>query len=309
MGNSELYRHVYELLSRRPGPVVLHDVRMTDFYRGYAGVEHPDESDFAVAERIRAMYGLRLPHYATQQGMPPSDVQAALGIYMTRELQGYAERCFVHSSAARDVLELDRGTSDPPVPVAVLPFGMPPAAAPRHLRPGSNPLIVSFGDVTEVKGMATLMDAFALLAADMPTARLVITGHVGRYARTQLSRASINFLGSVGAAWQTELLQTADLAVQLRLLADDQAPTLLADCLANGVPTIATDLGLAGDLPCNVVEKVPSIVNPQELKDRILRLLGDPGRLAALSLGGRDHARTSSFAAVADAYLNALGLG
>jgi glycosyltransferase involved in cell wall biosynthesis len=308
MGNSKLYRHVYELLTRRPGPVVLHDVRMTDFYRWYAGVEHPEDPERAVADRIQAMYGLRLPQYATQHGMPGWGVQAALGIYMTRELQGYADQCFVHSRAARDVLNLDRGPSDRPAPVSLLPFGMPPAVDAWHRDAGSGPLIVSFGDVHEVSSMATIINAFELLAVEVPSARFVITGHVDPDPRRRPSRASINFLGNVGPEWHTELLRTADLAVHLRLPADDQAPTLLADCLANGVPTIATDLWWAGDLPATVVEKVPSTVTPQELKHRILRLLDEPGRLAGLSRGGLDCARNSSFAAVADAYLDALGL-
>ena len=56
------------------------------------------------------------------------DRQAALGMYMTRELQSQAERCFVHSEFAREVLELDRGPLDRQVPVSVLPIGLPDAA-------------------------------------------------------------------------------------------------------------------------------------------------------------------------------------
>ena len=104
------------------------------------------------------------------------------------------------------------------------------------------------------------------------------------------------------------MLRTADLAVQLRLPSDDPAPTLVADCLANGLPTIVTDLGWAGELPPDAAEKVPSEVSPRELKDRMARLLGDPARLAALSPGRLEHARAFSFATVADAYLDALGL-
>ena len=112
MGNSEFHGHVYELLRRRPGAVVLHDVRLTGFYRWYAGVERPEDPERAFAERVHAMYGDRLPAEATQGLAVAFDRQAALGIYMTRELQSHAEQCFVHSKFAREVLELDRGPLD-----------------------------------------------------------------------------------------------------------------------------------------------------------------------------------------------------
>ena len=90
--------------------------------------------------------------------------------------------------------------------------------------------------------------------------------------------------------------------------ADDQAPTLVADCLANGLPTVVSDLDWAGELPPDAAEKVPSDVSPHVLKDRITELLGDSGRRAALSRGAVARARACSFASIADAYLDALGL-
>jgi hypothetical protein len=96
--------------------------------------------------------------------------------------------------------------------------------------------------------------------------------------------------------------------VQLRLLSDEQAPMLVADCLAHGLPTVVSDLGWAGELPPDVTLKVPSGVSPGDLKDRMVTLLGDRRRLATLSNGAIEYARTYSFARVAEAYLDALGL-
>jgi hypothetical protein len=112
----------------------------------------------------------------------------------------------------------------------------------------------------------------------------------------------------VGPERYGELLRTADLAVQLRLVSDDQAPTLVADCLANGIPTVVNDRGWAGELPPDAAEKVPSDVSPDVLRDRMMELLGDSGRRVALSRGALAHARVCSFARVAEAYLDALGL-
>jgi len=308
MGNSALHRHVYELLRRRPGTVVLHDVSLTAFYRWYARVERPEAPQDAFADRIRTMYGARLPPHAAQDGMLASGSQEALGVHMTRELQSHAEQCLVHSRFASELLKFDRAASDRPVPVSVVPFGIPPVTEVLRRKGRDGPLIVSFGDITEVRGMTTLIDAFELLVADLPTARLVITGHVEPEARTQASPAPIEFLGDVAPERYVELLKTADLAVQLRLLSDEQAPMLVADCLAYGLPTVVSDLGWAGELPADVTHKVPSGVSPGGLKDSMLTLLRDRGRLATLSDGAIEYARTCSFARVADAYLDALGL-
>ena len=318
MGNSEFHGHVYELLRRRPGAVVLHEVRLSGFYRWYAGVERPEDPERALAERIDAMYGDRLPADARQGLATAFDRQAALGIYMTRELQSLADQCFVHSRSAREVLELDRGLLDRQVQVSVVPFALRDAAAPPRGAAGPSPLIASLGPAREVNSVATLIDAFALLAVEMPAARLVIAGHAGDhaasdrwhgYASEHAPNTNIELAGELSAERYAEVLQSADLAVQLQAGTGGEVPTAVADCLAGGLPTIVTDLGWASELPPEVADKVPPGVAPGQLKDRIVRLLGDNRKRAAISQAALEHAHGCNFSKVADAYLQALGLG
>jgi glycosyltransferase involved in cell wall biosynthesis len=276
LGNSELHGYVYQLLMRRAGAVVLHDVVPADFYRSRARAQRPEEPDRGPKELDRALVNV--------------------------------EQCLVHSSAAGDVLDRDRSPSDPRVEISVIPFGMPPVLDARRLDAGSPPLIVSFGDVGEVSGMSTLIEAFALLSKDLPTARLAVTGWVGPETSRDAVGVPVEFLGQVSAERYAELLRSAHLAVQLRRVSDDPAPTLIADCLANGLPTVVSDHGWAGELPPDAAEKVPSDSSPQELRERMVRLLGDRDRLTALRRGAVEHARACSFARVAEAYLDALGL-
>jgi glycosyltransferase involved in cell wall biosynthesis len=316
MGNSSFHGYIYELLRQRPGAVVLHDVRLTGFYGWYAGVERPEDPAGRLAERISAMYGSRLPPDVTQDGPPRWDRQQALGIYMTQEIQRYAEQCFVHSRFARDILELDRGPLDRPVPVSLLPFGMPQPAAEPRVGDAAAPLIVSLGYVSEVKGIATLVRAFAVLADEVPAARLVIAGPMDDvesvrwhdYVAEHASGANIELPGRVSAERYGELLGAADVAVQLRLVSNGEASAAVADCLAAGIPTIVTDLGWSGELPAAVVTKVPLGIAPSRLADRMIELLRAPAREAA-SRSALHHAQACCFAHVADAYLDALGLG
>jgi glycosyltransferase involved in cell wall biosynthesis len=316
MGNSRFHRHVYELIRRRPGAVVLHDVQLTGFYGWYAGIERPEAPGQRLAERIGALYGARIPAETTSDLFPSWDRLEALGIYMTRELQSYAEQCFVHSQLACDVLELDRQPLDRSVPVSVLPFGMPEPAAKARGAASPAPTVISLGHVHEVKGLATLISAFGLLCTNVPNARLVIAGpsdHVeterwNSYAAEHAPGADMSLTGHLSSERYAELLRKADLAVQLRLVSNGEASAAVADCLAAGLPTIVTDVGWTGELPPSAVKSVPVAVEPAELSARMLQLLTDPGDREVISQAALDHARSFSFARVADAYMDALEL-
>ncbi len=316
MGNSLFHGHVYELLRERPGPVVFHDVQLTGFYGWQAGRERPEEPAAALAGSIRSMYGSRLPPEVGSEGPPEWDRQLALGIYMTREIQNLADACFVHSRLASDLLELDRGAIDRAVPIHVLPFGMPPAVDVLRTEISEAPLLVSMGVVNEVKGLAGLISAFALVAAERPMARLVIAGPTDEaesrrwheYAREHAPDADIEIPGHVDSERYAALLAEADLAVQLRLVSNGEASAAIADCLSAGLPTLVTDLGWAGELPADVTSHVPVGTEPAQLAQRIEGLLADDARRNALGTAALAHARVHSFSRVADAYLAALEL-
>jgi glycosyltransferase involved in cell wall biosynthesis len=316
MGNSSFHRHVYELMRMRPGAVVAHDVRLTGFYGWFAGVEQPGDPVGRLLERIRALYGPRIPERALGEGPPSPELQSALGIFMTREIQQYAEQLLVHSRFALDVLELDRGVADRDVPVQIMPFGVPePRERPK--RPaGSPPVVISVGVVSEVKGLAALIDAFALMCESHPGARLVIAGPGDEvelerwrgYAREHAPRANVEVTGDLPAARFGQLLESADLAVQLRTVSNGEASAAVADCLSAGLPTIVTALGWPAELPAGVVEPVPVGADPHLIAERIRSILSDRIVGEALQERALEHARTHSFRRVAEAYLEALEL-
>jgi glycosyltransferase involved in cell wall biosynthesis len=318
MGNSSFHGHVYELLRTRPGAVVAHDVRLTGFYGWFAGRERPEDPAGRLAERINALYGPQLPPTVTAGGPPSWERQQALGIYMTQEIQQYAEQLFVHSRYARDVLELDRGPLDRQVSVMVMPFGMPADTVPvRQIRaPGDDPLIVSVGVVSEVKGLASLISAVSLLAGERKRLRLVIAGPGDEpelqrwrdFARATNPDVDVDIPGHLPAESYSGLLGEADLAVQLRTLSNGEASAAVADCLAAGVPTVATGLGWVDELPREAVSVVGPDTAPAALASRLDELIGDQTARQHLSDGALAHARSCSFAHVADAYLDALEL-
>lgn len=318
MGNSSFHRHVYELLRERPGAVVAHDVRLTGFYGWFAGLEHPADPAGRLAERIKALYGARLPPVVASEQSPSWQQQSALGIYMTREIQEYAEQLFVHSRYALDVIELDRGILDREVPAAMLPFGIPVngTRARRCAAIGDAPLVVSVGVVSEVKALASLIAAAALIADERKRIRLVIAGDGEKnelerwreFARSAAPGVEVTITGHLSEDRYADLLSEADLAVQLRTLSNGEASAAVADCLAAGLPTVVTDLGWASELPADAVARLPIDATPRLLADRVSALIDDPHERQALSDGALALANASSFPRVAEEYLRALEL-
>jgi glycosyltransferase involved in cell wall biosynthesis len=317
MGNSHFHRHVYELLRERPGTVVAHDVRLTGFYGWFAGLERAEDPAGRLAERIDAQYGSRLPPAPAGEQSPGWERQAALGIYMTREIQQYAEQIFVHSRYAEAVLELDRGILDRQVPVSVMPFGIPAVErAARAVRAMDDaPLIVSVGVVSEVKGLANLITAVSLVASERQQLRLVIAGP-GKSAELRRWRefahncapgVDIEITGHLPAESYAHLLQAADIAVQLRTLSNGEASAAVADCLAAALPIIVSDIGWASELPAGAVASVPRESTPTLIADRLTGLLDDTEARKALSNGALALAERWSFPHVAQEYLRALG--
>jgi glycosyltransferase involved in cell wall biosynthesis len=315
MGNSEFHGYVYDLLRRLPGSVVFHDVRLTGFYGWYSGTEEPADPAGRLAKWIDALYGPRMPGRATAS-VPSWRTQLELGIYMTLDVQRYAQQCFVHSEFARAALELDRGAAGPTPPVARLPFGMPAVSSEHERDDSSGPLVVSLGYVSEVKGLETLIRGFALLARERSGARLVIAGPAEpselerwrSFAREDAPDVDIEIPGAVSSERYQELLAGADLAVQLRTTTNGEASAAAADCLAAGVPTIVTDLGWFSDLPETAVSRLPDTAGPQSLAGRMAQILDHEQLRATLSAGARAVALEASFDRVAQAYLEALEL-
>jgi glycosyltransferase involved in cell wall biosynthesis len=317
MGNSNFHGHVYELLRQRPGAVVAHDVRLTGFYGWFSGQERPEDPASRLAERIEAQYGQRLPPTAGEQS-PSWERQAALGVYMTREIQEYAELLFVHSRYARDVLELDRGILDRRVPIEVMPFGMSASQikARRCIELGDSPLIISVGVVSEVKGLSSLIAAVSLVARERERTRLVIAGPAERdelerwrtFARETAPQIDVEIPGHLPADRYASLLERADVAVQLRTLSNGEASAAVSDCLTAGLPTIATDLGWVSELPPTAVSLVPLNATDRFLADRLNEIIDSRETRQILSDKASAHARACSFAHVAEEYIRALRL-
>lgn len=319
MGNSDFHGYVYEALRQRPGAVVAHDVRLTGFYGWYAGCERPEDPVGRLSERIDALYGSRLGGGLFADRPPTPDEQAALGIYMSHEIQEFAEKLLVHSRFAADVMRLDRlPERRVDAKVSVLPLAFPDR--PRRLATPCDPkapLVVSFGIVSSVKNPQVLLEAFALLGEGRPGARLVFAGHGDpaeldrwRVAARELGiEDRVELPGHVDEAAYAALLERADVAVQMRLVSNGEASAAVTDCLAAGVPTAVTDEGWSAELPEDAVVRIPRQTTATALSAELAGVVDDPKRASELGDAAYRHAQATTFASVARSYLEWLELG
>jgi glycosyltransferase involved in cell wall biosynthesis len=101
-------------------------------------------------------------------------------------------------------------------------------------------------------------------------------------------------------------LKRTTVAVELRATSNGESSASVADCLAAGVPTIATAVGSTRELPTNCIVGVDRDVSVVDLAAEITSLLDDPERRSRLSEAGRQHARANSFADAARGLVEAI---
>jgi glycosyltransferase involved in cell wall biosynthesis len=314
MGNSGFHGHVYSLLCERPGAVLLHDVQLTGFFGAFAGSQRPEDPNGWLLEQVERHYGGELSREQLRSAMLSSQEREARGIYMTAEIRRFAQRLFVHSRFAADVVARDRGRD---VPVTVMAFGVPtPDGHGARGAATQTPLVVHMGALSETKSTAVLIEAFGAVLRRHPGARLVLAGsddesgpaHWQALVREHAPAGSVEIAGFVDGERYETLLAGADVAVQLRAISNGEASAAVADCLAAGIPTIVTDLAWTGELPSSAVRHVPPGAGAALLAEQIDALIADPRARLALSEGALAFAAEHSFRAVADAYRRELDL-
>lgn len=138
---------------------------------------------------------------------------------------------------------------------------------------------------------ATALQAFALVVARMPGARLVIAGTgPERAALEVLARelgvaSMVRFAGRLDREAMAELLRECTVALNPSRV--DNTPNSLLEALASGVPVVSTDVGGVSFIVEHGVTAL--LVPPQDpaaMAQAVLRVLTEPGLAHRLSANG-----------------------
>ena len=297
-GNSPFHSHMFALLQRHPGVVVLHDFFLSSVlaYEQMTGA-----MPGAWTEALFDGHG-----YAALRAGLGADSDAAKHRYPCNlAVLGGATRVVVHSAHARELAQqwygADAAANWDVVPLpraAPLAEGAAARAAARAAL-GIEPhswLVCSFGFVAPTKLGRELAQAWIASALHAnPEAVLVFVGanHGGDYG-VELAALLAEAGGRVRiAGWTDEAdyhryLQAADAAVQLRAVSHGETSAAVLDCMNHGLPTIVNANGSLAGLPDDCVRKLPEHVSVADLTAALEALHAD--RAAGAALGARARA-------------------
>ena len=298
-GNSQFHAHMFDLLPKVPGVVVLHDFFLSGVVwwrehaqglRGYlAQALYRSHGYPAIVQHLR-----NEDVSSTVWGFPCNGpvLDGALGVIVHSRHSLRLAAHWYGENVARDwvlIPHLRRPA-----------FDTGRAEARRQLGLAEDTLLVcSFGLLGPTKLNHVLLTAWLASAlAHNPHAVLVFVGenHGGDYGAQLLAtiaahglKKRIRITGWADTATYRHYLAAADMAVQLRTQSRGESSGTVLDCFNYGVATIINAHGSLEDLPDNTALKLPDAFEPSALTAALEALAFDSGRRRALGETARAH--------------------
>jgi glycosyltransferase involved in cell wall biosynthesis len=241
-------------------------------------------------------YHTRYDKYAHYVPLPPR-VVGPVALAWGRRFAGSADHVIAPSEAVAGRLR-DQGLR---TPVTVLPTGIDVghhrpgdrAGARRHLGlPAGVPLVLYVGRLDREKNLDLLLDAFDLLAAREPRARLLLVGRGTREpalrARAGAGAARVVFAGGVPPDQVVRYYQAADLFA-FASTTETQGLAVL-EAMAAGLPVVAVRATGVEEAIHDGVSGLLVPEHPAAFAAAVGQALADPGLAAKLGAGARERA-------------------
>lgn len=299
-GNSAFHEHMFGLLSRYPGVVVLHDFYLSGI------VNHLDHTGLTPHALNKALYDSH-GYAALIAQQRDGRLSSIWGYPCNRQVLDDASGVIVHSAYAQQLAKEWYGP-DVADDWVIMPFPRALAQANRQAarkRLGLDDdvyIVCTFGLLGSTKLNDQLLASWldTAMAAD-PRCRLVFVGQndPGAYGDqfTRMIEASgardrIAITGFAPRSVYLDYLSAADCAVQLRGKSRGETSAAIMDCLAYGLPTIINANGSAAEVPDSAVLKLPDAFAPAMLSAALTQLRDEPGTARNYSAQGRNFLAT-----------------
>lgn len=291
-GNSSYHQHMFELIDRIPGMLVLHDFYLSGIQ---ARREVTGACPSAWVESLYASHGYR----AVQERFNAKDTADVVWRYPANlPVLQRALGVIVHSSHSTDLARHWYGSAAAN-DWTVIPHLRVPTRANSRLEarqrlgiPSDDLLVCSFGVLGRTKLNHRLLDAWlASPLSDNPQAHLIFVGQNegGEYGLALLrkiknskARSQIHITGWADVDLFRDHLAASDMAVQLRTLSRGETSGTVLDCMNHGFPTIVNSHGSMADLDPQGVWLLPDEFTDEELVTALTTLAKDPVRRQTL---------------------------
>ena len=310
--NPEIHGWIVDALRARPGVVVLHDFVLHHLVAGLTLARKDVSGYLRALERDAGLVGRLLGLGVVDGCVPPlwstrpEDYPLAgevLDLAQEHGLIVHSEHVRARARAAGFGGEIWRI----PMPVWPAPETAPPATI------EGEPVIGSFGFLNANKRIPQLLEAFAVVRARHPRARLLLVGPETPGLELERRIASLGLAdaverhGYVDEARFWALLAACDVAVSLRWPTMGETSAGAIRVLSLAKPLIVSDVDAYGELPDGVVLKVaPDEREVESLAASLLLLADDPARRESFSAAARSYAASEhGLDRVADLYVRA----
>jgi glycosyltransferase involved in cell wall biosynthesis len=281
IGNSTLHADIYDHALKSGHAAICHDARLLDLT---AGLSPEHAANLASAEIGRRVTPQEIDDWAADEGIREASFLGPLA--------QAARPLIFHAPHPVELVQQRFSTTARHLPLAIYrPFDAPvtPAAkqaarAALKLNPAQK-IIASFGFVSASKGIDEALHAFALLRETVDC-ELLFVGELkeGADRFTVLARQlgiadAVRFSGGFLSEAEYRLhLLAMDGALQLRRAGAGQISGALQDCIAAGLPTVASH-DLAENLQApSYVHRVSDQFDPQEIAQALAGMLDAAGR-------------------------------
>jgi glycosyltransferase involved in cell wall biosynthesis len=299
-GNSPFHSHMFGLLRRVPGVVVLHD-----FYLGHI-LRHLEATNELPQAWWSALYESHgYPALIERTTSNDSESLATKYPCSWRTLAD-ADGVIVHSRFSVGLVEkwygshLAERVRQVPLMRQCGPLSIRRESARSRLKlPKDAFIVASFGIVSPAKLIHRLLDAWRMSCfAVEQDCLLVLAGEANDPQYTIELNARVPLVASAAAgcviktgfleqAQYQDMLEAVDVAVQLRADTRGETSGAVLDCLAHGIPTIVNAHGPVTELPQDVLLVLPDAFSDQELVTALTALRGDASLRDRLSRAGR----------------------
>lgn len=301
-GNSDHHTHMFGLLEKIPGVVVLHDFFLSGILAYW---QRQLDNQHVWYRALYRSHGYQaLASLTSGEGTD----QAIWRYPSNREVLDEADGIIVHSEHSQRLARQwvgkhcsERFTLIPLLRAAESDLDR--AAARRRIGFAEDDILIcSFGFMAATKHARAILDAWlASQASDDPRVHLIFVGQkdAGTYGATIDDTVSSSPKGGrVHITGWTEMpvfrdyLRAADIAVQLRTLSRGETSAAVLDCMNFGLPTIVNANGSMADLPDNCVLKLDDNFTHGDLVEAIDRLAKNSRLRSSLGQRARRHIQT-----------------
>ena len=310
-GNSPFHKHMFGLLERYPGVVVLHDfflsavladMEMTGFAPGIWKRGLQRAHGWTALRELYEATGTQREHYEMK------DVADIVYKYPCNlDVIQNAQGVICHSDYSRQLAAEwygpDWGKDWALIPHMRTPcIGQSRQAAREALGMADDDFVVcSFGSMDITKCNMELIESFFVSALGKDRhGKLVFVGdpqlndysaEISRRLQSKNGNRQVRITGRVDSEIYQNYLAAADLAVQLRTLSRGETSGAALDCMNFGLPTIVNANGSMAELPAKAVHLLPDNFTTAQLAAALEELSRSMSKRAALGKKAAQHIR------------------